>query len=116
MTEPLFPKRIRIVSDGTSNGTVVTDADTGIEIPVTKVEWSMQASNLAVARLTLVAASCDMVAAVEAQQLRVVYTAGLDEKMERELDALLARYGWCRWASGFSLEAHKRDIAYERKD
>ena len=62
MTDPIVPRRVRIVSDGTSNGTKVTDADTGIEIPATKAEWSLEAPGIAVVKLTLNAPVCDLVA------------------------------------------------------
>ena len=41
---------------------------------------------------------------------------GFHEEMEKELEALLERYGWHRWASGRNLETGIRDIAYEKEE
>lgn len=47
-------------------------------------------------------------------ELKVIYDGKLDVELETKLDAVLAQHGWKRWASGFDLTTHQRDIAYDK--
>ncbi|MCG5072265.1 hypothetical protein [Paraburkholderia tagetis] len=62
-------KRYRIVSDGTPRGTKIYEPD-GREVDmnwITKVEWSVDAGGIGVARLTFINVEVDMVGG-EAEQ------------------------------------------------
>lgn len=48
------------------------------------------------------------------QQLRVVYDGPPDEELEKVLEQALSRLGFQRWASGYDLVDHERDLAFDR--
>lgn len=57
----LFEKRVRIVSDGTSEGTHVYEADSGREIAVTGIEWELNVGGVSRAHLDVVATELEYV-------------------------------------------------------
>jgi len=45
-----------------------------------------------------------------------IYYKGHDFKMEDELEIILKKYGYYRWASGFSTQEDIRDLAFDKKE
>lgn len=70
--KPKFPNRIGIMSDGTSTGTELFDADTGalLDLPVTAVQWQLTCPDIGKAVLYVSAP----VVVLKASEYRVKWT------------------------------------------
>lgn len=47
------------------------------------------------------------------KELKIYYSGKLNEELDEDLEDLLGKYGYKRWASGYNLEENIRDLAFE---
>ena len=51
------------------------------------------------------------------KEVRVIYKApGVIKELDQEIVDLLKRWGFQRWASGYSFDEQERDLAFDKVD
>jgi len=49
------------------------------------------------------------------KELQVLYSDGWDDAFEEKIVSFIETMGYHRWAEGYDIEAHKREICFDRK-
>jgi len=48
--------------------------------------------------------------------MKIIYKGEVNGKLDEDLEKVLKKHGYSRWASGYTFETDERDLAFEKKN